>query len=48
MSDWFLLSFADEFAIWTYNFVSLIVKKMLSGLVFVLSAAADKTQYFVH
>ena len=47
--DNFLLPLFDKVMTEKYNFVSLIVKIVLLGVVFVLSAPVpDKAQYFVH
>ena len=47
--DSFCLSFVDNVTAGTYNFVSLIVKKILSGLASVLSLpTAAKTQCFIY
>ena len=47
--DSFWLSFADTMTFGTYNFVSLIVKKILSSLALALSTtAAVKTQFFIY
>ena len=44
-----LLPFVDKMTTGTYNFVSLIVKDRLKGLILVLSEpATTKTQYFAH